>query len=136
MIMNDNLKHLEISPSEWISLNQFLHELKQINTFCVSVYYQLGKEKETISLLQQTERADFLEQIESKIEERITEFKKKPLSAGKFTKTVCIFGWMENNKIHIRSIGTSKKLRISIWLLESRTSSHSVTFSKLRPMFY
>ncbi|PJB97124.1 MAG: hypothetical protein CO079_08290 [Nitrosopumilales archaeon CG_4_9_14_0_8_um_filter_34_10] len=38
----------EISSSEWLMLNQFLHEIKQINATCVSVYYQYGKGPEII----------------------------------------------------------------------------------------
>ncbi|MBT5200594.1 MAG: peptide chain release factor 1 [Thaumarchaeota archaeon] len=108
--MQKNLDSSEIIPSEWLQINQFLHELKQIDSQCVSVYYPYGKGQETISLLQETKRSESLEKIESKIEKRITELKKNPPSAGKFTKTLCIFGWIKNGKVNIEEIGTSKKL--------------------------
>ena len=50
------------------------------------------------------------DQIEKKIEKKILELKKNPVSVGKFTKTLCVFGWFKNEKIHIKVIGTSKKL--------------------------
>ena len=103
-------KYSEISPSEWFSINRFLNEVKQINTVCVSVYYPYGKGEQTISLLQETKRAESIEIIESKIEKRITELRKNPISVGKFTKTLCIFGWIKNGKVFIKEIGTSKKL--------------------------
>jgi len=61
----------EITPSEWLSINQFLYEIKQINSTTVSVYYPHGKGKETISLLKETKRNEQIEKIESKIENRI-----------------------------------------------------------------
>ncbi len=100
----------EISPSEWLSINQFLHEIKQIDAACISVYYPYGKEKETISLLQKTKRNEQYEKVESKIEKRITHLKNNPSSVGKFTKTLCIFGWIKNEKINTKEIGISKKL--------------------------
>ncbi|RZD41231.1 MAG: peptide chain release factor 1 [Thaumarchaeota archaeon] len=100
----------EISPSEWFSINRFLDEVKQINTVCVSVYYPYGKGQQTISLLQETKRSESIETIESKIEKRIAELRKNPISVGKFTKTLCIFGWIKNGKVFIKEIGTSKKL--------------------------
>lgn len=108
--MQKNLNSSEIVPSEWLLINQFIHELKQIESQCVSVYYPYGKGQDTISLLQETKRNESLEKIESKIEKRISELKKDPQSAGKFTKTLCIFGWIKNGKINIKEIGTSKKL--------------------------
>ena len=110
MLVNSKPIHSEISPNEWLSINQFVHELKQIDVPCVSVYYPYGKGKETISLLQETERSQHLEKIETEIEKRISYLRKKPSSAGKFTKTLCIFGWIKNGKIKIKEIGTSKKL--------------------------
>ena len=100
----------EITPSEWLSLNQFVQELKEINSQCISVYYPYGKGKDTIQLLQETTRSESLKKIEQKIEQKILELKKNPVSVGKFTKTLCIFGWFKNEKIHIKVIGTSKKL--------------------------
>jgi len=100
----------EISPHEWLSLNQFLFEIKRIDYVCVSVYYPYGKGKETISLLQETKRSESLEKIESKIENRIKYLKENPSSVGKFAKTLCIFGWINNGRINIKEIGTSKKL--------------------------
>lgn len=108
--MQKNLNSSEIVPSEWLLINQFIHELKQIESQCISVYYPYGKGQDTISLLQETKRNESLEKIESKIEKRISELKKDPQSAGKFTKTLCIFGWIKNGKINIKEIGTSKKL--------------------------
>ena len=70
------LKSSEISSSEWMSVNQFLYEIKQINSTCVSVYYPYGKGQETISLLHETKRSDTLERIELKIENKIAELKK------------------------------------------------------------
>ena len=100
----------EITSSEWLSLNQFVQELKEINSKCISVYYPYGKGKDTIQLLQETSRSESLKKIENKIENKILELKKNPISVGKFTKTLCIFGWIQNEKIQIKVIGTSKKL--------------------------
>jgi len=108
--VKNDLESSEISPAEWLSLNQFLYEIKQIDSACVSVYYPYGKGEETISLLQETKRNEKFEKIESKIEKRITQLRKNPTSAGKFTKTLCIFGWIKNGKVHTKEIGTSKKL--------------------------
>jgi len=105
-----NLEPSEISSYEWFKLNQFLHDVKRIDSTCVSVYYPYGKGRETISLLEETKRNESLEKIESKIEKRITDLKKNPSSAGKFTKTLCIFGWIKNGKVNTKVIGTSKKL--------------------------
>jgi len=109
-LVKNNLESSEISSAEWLSINQFLYKLKQINSTCVSVYYPYGKGQETISLLQETKRKESIERIESEIEKRITELRAHPSSVGKFTKTLCIFGWIENGKINIKEIGTSKKL--------------------------
>ena len=57
----------EISPSEWLSLNQFVQELKEINSKCISVYYPYGKGTDTIQLLRETSRSELLKKIESKI---------------------------------------------------------------------
>jgi peptide chain release factor subunit 1 len=108
--VQSNSDSSEITPSEWLSINQFLYEIKQIDSPCVSVYYPYGMGQETISLLQESKRKEPFEKIESKIEKRITELKKNPHSAGRFTKTLCIFGWIKNNKINLKEIGTSKKL--------------------------
>ncbi|MFB5638554.1 MAG: Vms1/Ankzf1 family peptidyl-tRNA hydrolase, partial [Nitrosarchaeum sp.] len=108
--MKTHVESSEITPSEWLSLNQFLYEIKQIKNTCVSVYYPYGKGNETISLLKETKRNSLIEKIESKIEKRIMELQKNPSSIGKFTKTFCIFGWAENDKIIIKEIGISKKL--------------------------
>jgi peptide chain release factor subunit 1 len=105
-----NLESSEISSAEWFTLNQFLLDVKQIDSTCVSVYYPYGKGQETISLLEETKRNESLEKIESKIEKRITELKQNLSSAGKFTKTLCIFGWIKNGKVNTKVIGTSKKL--------------------------
>jgi peptide chain release factor subunit 1 len=110
IIVKTDLEISEITPLEWISINQFLHEVKKIDSQCISVYYPYGKGQETISLLRETKRNDILEKIESKIENKITELKKNPVSAGKFTKTLCIFGWIKNDKVNLKVIGTSKKL--------------------------
>jgi peptide chain release factor subunit 1 len=93
-----------------MSVNQFLYEIKQINSTCVSVYYPYGKGQETISLLHETKQSDTIERIESKIENKITELKKNPVSVGKFAKTLCIFGWIKNDKVNLKVIGVSKKL--------------------------
>jgi peptide chain release factor subunit 1 len=108
--VKDNSGPFEISPSEWLSINQFLLEMKKIDSSCVSVYYPYGKGKETISLLQETKRRESIERIETEIEKRIEKLRKNPSSVGKFTKTLCIFGWIKNGKINIKEIGTSKKL--------------------------
>jgi peptide chain release factor subunit 1 len=100
----------EINHTEWLTLNQFLHEIKKINSPCVTIYYPYGKGSETISLLQSTTRNETFEKIELKIQSKIKELKKNPTSAGKFTKTLCIFGWMNNGKVVIKQIGTSKRL--------------------------
>ena len=108
--MAKNLNSSEIIPSEWFLVNRFLHELKQIDSTCISVNYPYGKGKDTINLLENTKRKDSLEQIESKIEKKITQLRINPTSVGKFSKTMCIFGWIENGKVKIKNIGTSKKL--------------------------
>lgn len=100
----------EISSSEWISINQFLHEIKSTSSTCVSVYYPYGKGDETISLLNENKRNGIIERIESKIQKRILDLKKNPTSVGKSVQTLCVFGWMSNDKIIIKEIGTSKKL--------------------------
>jgi len=100
----------EISSSEWLLLNQFLHKMKEVNTACVSVYYPYGKGQETISLLEETRQNAAVEKIESEIQKRIRHLRKNPSSIGKFTKTFCIFGWIKNDKINIEEVGTSKKL--------------------------
>ena len=100
----------EISPLEWLTLNQFLLEIKKVKFPCVSVYYPYGKGAETISLLQETKRSESFEKIELKIQTRIKELKKNPPTAGKFAKTLCIFGWISNGKVTIKEVGTSKKL--------------------------
>lgn len=109
VLVKNNLPS-EISSSEWLSLNQFLYEVKQIDSKCVSVYYPYGKGQETISMLQGTKRKELFEKIESQIEKQIIKLKGNPSSVGKFTKTLCIFGWMKNDKVNIKVIGTSKKL--------------------------
>ncbi len=109
-LVKDSIESSEISSAEWLSLNQFLYEIKQIDSTCISVYYPYGKGQETISLLQETKRTPTLEKVELKIEKRISELKKNPSSAGKYTKTLCIFGWIKNDKVSIKEIGTSKKL--------------------------
>jgi peptide chain release factor subunit 1 len=108
--VKNNTGSSEISSAEWLSLNQFLYEVKQIDSPCVSVYYPYGKGQETIFLLQKTRRKEPFEKIELEIEKRITKLKEDPPSAGKFTKTLCIFGWIKNGKVNIKNIGTSKKL--------------------------
>ncbi len=108
--MKNNKDSSEISSKEWLSLNQFLYEVKQIDSPCVSVYYPYGKGQETIFLLQKTRRKEPFEKIELEIEKRITKLKENPSSAGKFAKTLCIFGWIKNGKVNIKNIGTSKKL--------------------------
>ena len=40
----------EIDPSEWLSINQFVFELKEVKSQCVSVYYPYGK-GENLSLI-------------------------------------------------------------------------------------
>jgi len=108
--VKNKLDYSEISSAEWLSLNQFLHEVKLIDSSCVSVYYPYGKGQDTISLLEETKRKEPFEIIEAKIEKRIKELKKNPSSVGKFTKTLCIFGWIKNGKVYTKEIGTSKKL--------------------------
>ena len=109
----------EISPSEWLLLNQFLHKIKQIDTTCVSVYYPYGKGLEIISLLEETKRSPSIENIESEIEKRIGQLRKNPSSVGKFVKTLCIFGWIKNGKVQLMEIGTSKKLPY-VYMLSKR----------------
>jgi peptide chain release factor subunit 1 len=108
--MKGNLELSEIHPSEWLSLSQFLFKIKQVNSPCVSVYYPYGKGEDMISLLRENKKGKSFEKIESKIEKRIIDLKDNPTSAGKFSQTLCIFGWMENGKVTIKEIGTSKKL--------------------------
>lgn len=104
------MKYSEISPKEWLSINQFLQEIKKIKFPCISVYYPYGKGSEFISLLQETKRRESFEKIESYIERRIQALRKNPASVGTFTKTLCIFGWIQNRKVITKEIGTSKKL--------------------------
>ena len=66
----------EISSSEWISINQFLHEIKLINSTCVSVYYPYGKGHEIISLLDENHRTATIERIESKIKKEFWNLEK------------------------------------------------------------
>jgi len=108
--VKNKLKSSNILPSEWFSLNQFLYDLGQVKFPCVTVYYPYGKGNETILLLQKTKRNETIEKIEKEIEKEITKLRKHTSSAGKFAKTLCVFGWIENNKVKIKSIGTSKKL--------------------------
>jgi len=108
--VKNNKDSSEISSAEWLSLNQFLYKVKQIDSPCVSVYYPYGKGQETIFLLQKTRRKEPFEKIELEIEKRITKLKENPFSVGKFAKTLCIFGWIKNGKVNIKNIGTSKKL--------------------------
>lgn len=109
--MESNLESSQIAPSEWLLLNQFLHEIKQVNSPCISVYYPYGSGRQTISLLQDNKRAESLEDIESKIEKKILKLADHPITVGKFVKTLCIFGWRgPGDKIVIKSIGTAKKL--------------------------
>jgi len=100
----------EIQPSEWLSINQFVLELKEVKGQCVSVYYPYGKGQNTIQLLQESKRSESVEKIKKKIESKILELKNNPVSVGKFTKTLCLFGWIIDDKIHVKVIGTSKKL--------------------------
>jgi len=100
----------EISPSEWLRINQFLHEINKVNSPCVSVYYPYGKGQEIVSLLEETKRDQSIEEIETRIEEKIQQLKNQPSSVGKFTKTLCIFGWIQNGKVTLKEMGTSKKL--------------------------
>ena len=37
--MQKNPNPSEIEPFEWLLINRFLHELKQIDSQCISVYY-------------------------------------------------------------------------------------------------
>ena len=108
--MADSSKLNEITSSEWLSINQFVQELKEVNSQCISVYYPYGKGKDTIQLLHETSRSEILKKIEKRIELKILELKKNPVSVGSFTKTLCIFGWIKNKKIQIKVIGISKKL--------------------------
>jgi peptide chain release factor subunit 1 len=108
--VKNNLESSEISPKEWLTINQFLQEIKQIDSPCVTVYYPYGKGQDTISLLQETKRKEYYEKIEFEIEKRIRILKENPSSAGKFTKTLCIFGWIKDGKVKTKEIGTSKKL--------------------------
>lgn len=108
--MKNRLESSEIPPSEWLSLNQFFYEIKKIDSPCVSVYYPYGKGKDMISLLNENKRNESFEKIELKIEKRIVELKSDSTSAGKFKKTLCIFGWIKNGKVVLKQIGTSKKL--------------------------
>lgn len=108
--MKRELESSEITPSEWLSINQFLYKIKQINNKCVSVYYPYGKGKETISLLKETKKNPEIEKIELKIEKRIIELRKNPSSVGKFTKTFVVFGWIEKDQVILKEIGISKEL--------------------------
>lgn len=108
--MRTNLEPSKITPFEWLKLNQFLHEIKRVNATCISVYYPYGKGEEIKSLLKETKRNESLELIELEIDNKISELRSNPSSVGKSTKTLCIFGWIADNKVNIKTIGTSKKL--------------------------
>ena len=108
--MKHDLESSEISSSEWLSLNQFLYEVKQVDSPCVSVYYSYGKGDQTILLLQENKRNETFEKITLKIQKRILDLKNDASSVGKFVQTLCIFGWIKNDKIIIKEVGISKKL--------------------------
>ena len=114
-----NSENSEISSSEWLSINQFLFEIKQVDSACVSIYYPYGKGEDTISLLQKTKRREPFEKIELEIEKRIVELKKNPTYVGRYAKTLCIFGWIKNGKVKIKNIGISKKLPY-VYMLSKR----------------
>ena len=71
--MNRNPTLSEISSSEWISLNQFLQEIKTITSPCVSVYYPYGKGQEIIGLFHETKKSELLEKIELKMVTKLKE---------------------------------------------------------------
>ncbi len=106
----NGLESSEISPEQWLSLNQFLYDIQKIKSECLTVYYPYGEGEDTIKLLQDTKRKPSHEKIESAIENRINKLKQNPSTAGKFVKTLCIFGWIKNGKVQTKEIGTSKKL--------------------------
>ncbi len=106
--MNPN--YSEISPAEWISLNQFLHEIRQVESPCISVYYPYGKGKETIAMMRETRRGEKMERVEAEIEKRIAKLKVDPPSVGKFARTLCVFGWLDGGKVKIKVVGTSRNL--------------------------
>ncbi len=108
--MKHDLESSKISSSEWLSLNQFLYEMKQVSSPCVSVYYPYGKGDQTILLLQENKRNDTFEKITLKIQKKILDLKNDASSVGKFVRTLCIFGWMKDGRIIIKEVGTSKKL--------------------------
>ena len=109
--MLDSLEPTEVSPHEWLLLNQFLNELRRVRSSCISVYYPYGKGDQTISLINENQtNVNGAEKIKIKIQDRIDQLKKNPKSVGKFAKTLCIFGWMKNGRVVIKDVGTSKKL--------------------------
>lgn len=99
----------EVSPSEWFSLSQFLHEIRQVDSPCISAYYPYGRGGEMISYIRETRRAP-LGDVELKITRRIEYLRKHPQSAGRSVRTLCIFGWVRDGRTVLREIGTSKKL--------------------------
>ncbi len=106
----------QITPSEWLLLNQFLYEIKKVNSPCISVYYPYGSGKQTISMLHDSKRDESFEEIESKIEQKILKLADNPTTVGKFVKTLCVFGWRDggggssDGKIIVKAVGTAKKL--------------------------
>ena len=92
-LVKNNLESIEISSSEWYSLNQFLYEIKQIDSPCVSVYYPYGKGTETISLLQETKRKESFEKIESEIEKYYIN-----RNGNKYHKLSEFYNWYTNEK--------------------------------------
>ena len=78
--MSSSVGPSEINSSEWLSINQFVQELKEVNSQCISVYYPYGKGQNTIQLLQETNRSELLKKIEIKIGKKILELKKNPVS--------------------------------------------------------
>jgi len=87
----------EISSAEWLSLNQFLYEVKQIDAACVSVYYPYGKGQQTISLLQETKRKEPFEKIESEIEKKNHKTQRESLFCRQVYKNSMYF-WMDKER--------------------------------------
>ena len=51
-----------------------------------------------------------LKKLNQQLKKEYQSLEENPSSVGRFTKTLCIFGWIEENKVKTKEIGTSKKL--------------------------
>ncbi len=91
-------------------LNAFVQDLSIVKKRCISVYYPRGTGAETVDLMRKTKRDAASEKIESAIERKIIKMQKEPGPGTNAISTLCIFGWIKDGKIIIKSVTVSKKL--------------------------